>query len=147
FAPVERDSNQGIDSLAIFMSVIFPHTNQTSPAGVDYGVSVTSARGAGIRPGRSREQFWRRAIRLLIKLLIRKVRKVDGAVVYQIIAPAILVHTSTDVEPRRRYIDVVAVCGPSNDHLAPAFGRPHLDPVNVTSIQRDLAQADGFFNN
>ena len=58
-----------------------------------------------------------------------------------IVSATILVHARARVEPWQSYVGRGAVAR-SHDNLAAAFGRAHLDPIDVIAVYLDLTQAD-----
>ena len=132
--------------------MIFAHANHTVAFRVDHRVGIAQERRhsclrtAGIRPVLWRDRSRRQTNRLSIQFLIAKVRKVNHAALHGVISAAVFVDPRAGVEFPRRHVDTLAVTRVSDNYLASAFRRSHLDPINVVAVQLDLAQPDGFFD-
>ncbi len=73
--------------------------------------------------------------------LVGEVREVDHAFADGEVAAAVLVDSRARVEALRRHVGDRAVRGAAHDAVAPALGRAQLDPVDVLSVERYLAEA------
>ncbi len=55
-------------------------------------------------------------------------------------------NTGSRIKFTWRDVDVLIRSRSPNDYLSTAFGRAHLDPMDVVSVHLDLAEADRFFD-
>jgi hypothetical protein len=79
---------------------------------------------------------------LAVDALVCEVREVDHAVAHGEVAAAVLVDACARVEALRGHVGDAAVGRAADDAVAPALGRAQLDPVDVLTVERYLAQAD-----
>src|SRR5437879_836669 len=78
-------------------------------------------------------------------LLIVKIRIGNCGVAGHVIAAPIFMNTGSRVEFTWRDVNVL-IRRSLNDYLSTAFGRTHLDPIDIVSIHLDLAEADRFLD-
>src|SRR5262245_49824040 len=149
---VERNGDERVDRLVSFVCVLLAHTDEAPPALVDgrVGIKPFAVRGDWNRyVGRVRRRTGatRRRPADLINPLVREVRIVNNAVANNIRATAVLVDAAADVVTRRSQIDNRAIGAASDEHVAPAFLRTPLEPVDVIAVKSDEAEAKSLFGN
>ena len=133
FIALEFDADQSVYCFAISNSVVLPNANQSSTRLINNRVGIANVRGGSNRLRRSFPSPD-------IESLVGKVGKVNDSVSDRIISSPILMHESTGVEGRRRYIVYDASRIPFHYDAAPTFSRPHFNPINVRSINQWLRQ-------
>src|SRR5215471_12125516 len=79
--------------------------------------------------------------------LVREVRVIDNAAVDDVGPTPILVNARADVVIGRRDVGDVAIGAPSDEHIAAAFLRTPLEPVDVVAVAGDETQAESLFSN
>src|ERR1051325_5833220 len=83
---------------------------------------------------------------LPVEWLVSIIREVNDALMNNLIAAAVLVHSRARVETRRIDVFPRARSRLPDDHLATGFGGPAFNPINVVAVYLDLTKADGFFH-
>ncbi len=131
----ERHRDDGRGRLRVALGVVLAHAQQSLAASVDPALRVEIAR--------QRERRGRGPGGEGVQLLVGEVRGVDRALVDGVGGAAVLVHAAADVEPGRRHVCRGAPRRRAHEHVAPAFRRPALQPVEVVAVNGDLSETQG----
>ncbi len=81
-----------------------------------------------------------------VHALVVEVDEVDHAIAHTIRAAAVLVDPAAGVEGRRCYVVNRSIGSSADDDVATAFPGALLHPIDILSVQSQLAQPDRFGN-
>ena len=81
-----------------------------------------------------------------VHALVVVVDEVDHPIGHAKSAAAVLVDPAAGVEGRRRHVVNLPIGSPADDDVAPAFPGALLHPIDILSVQSQLAQPDRFGN-
>src|SRR5689334_24364377 len=149
---IERNRNQGVDRLTSFVCVILAHTDEAPPALVYRCVCIEPFAFWGnwswyVGRVRRRTGAIRRRPADHVNPLVRKVGVIDHAIRHDVRAATVLVDAAAYVVVGRRQIGDGTIGGAPDKHVAPAFLRTPLDPVDVVAVKGDITQAESLFGN
>ncbi len=77
-------------------------------------------------------------------MLIGKIGKENGGLICSKRSPAVFVDPGAGIEILRRDISYLSVRCAANNDIASAFRRPHLDPIGIATIYRNISVPDRF---
>src|SRR6185503_3489279 len=149
---VERNRDHGVNRLPSFVCVILTHTDEAPTTIVYCSIRIEPlAFGSDwawyVGRVRRRTGATRRRPADPINSLIREVGVIGHAVRHDVRAAAVLVHAASHVVIWRRQVADRAIGAASDEHVAPAFLRTSLEPVDVVAVTRDKTQAESLLGN
>ncbi len=132
---LQIEADQSVDRLPSVDRVVFADADHPASTPIQDTVGVTKVNRGSQRP-------WLAPGILAIDPLVGEVAEIDNASVHDERPSTVLVDPCADVERRRRDVGHRTVRRTTHDHVASAFLRPHLDPVDVVALQLDLPESD-----
>ena len=108
--------------------MVLDHADQ--PAADVVGDHVGVAQG-----GRRRQRLNPSTNGLAVESAVLEIAEVDDASIDQVLATTVLVSARPDVVSGWCHILLAAIGGAAHDELPAAFGRPALEPIQVTTVE------------